>query len=75
MRLFTGEREIATWTDAEGKHCCIHADIEATKETLRRMRVAKEEGLEGGDVEVVFAHNPVWEREAREEGRFWPGKL
>jgi glyoxylase-like metal-dependent hydrolase (beta-lactamase superfamily II) len=75
MRLFTGEREIATWTDAEGRYCCIHADIEATKETLRRMRVAKDEGVEGGELEVVFAHNPVWEREARDRGRFWPGKL
>ena len=45
IRLFTGEREIATWTDAEGKYCCIHADIDATKETLRRMRMA----VRGGD--------------------------
>ena len=79
IRLFTGEREIATWTDAEGKYCCIHADIEATKETLRRMRTAVEEGLDidgqKGEVEVVFAHNAVWEKEAREGGRFWPGKL
>ncbi len=79
IRLFTGEKEIATWTDAEGNYCCIHADIEATKETLRRMRTAVEEGLEvdgqKGAVEVVFAHNAVWEKEAREQGRFWPGKL
>ena len=46
IRLFTGERDIATWLDAEGRACCIHADREMTKETLRRMRQAHEEGFE-----------------------------
>ena len=79
MRLFTGEREIATWMDAEGRYCCIHADIEMTKDTLRRIRRAGEEGVavdgEVAGVEVVFAHNYVWEGEARERGRFFPGKV
>ncbi|KPI34301.1 uncharacterized protein AB675_11072 [Cyphellophora attinorum] len=95
IRLFTGEREIATWTDTEGRACCIHADRKATMETLRKMRVANEEGFalpppandgqqEGGKeattegkgtVEVVFAHNWAWEKDAKDRGRFWPGSL
>lgn len=80
IRLFTGERDIATWKDAEGNHCCIYADIEQTKKTLERMRKAAKEGLDPGDgrkgeVEVIFAHNWAWEKEAKENGRFWPGKL
>ncbi|ETN40683.1 uncharacterized protein HMPREF1541_04962 [Cyphellophora europaea CBS 101466] len=70
VRLFTAEREIATWIDGDGRQCCIHADREQTKETLRVMRDAVEKG-----VEVVFAHDWAWEREARERGGFWPGRL
>lgn len=75
IRLFTGERDIATWKDEKGTSCCIHADIEATKKTLARMREAQKEGIEGGEVEVIFAHNYEWEKEAKEQGRFFPGKL
>lgn len=92
IRLFTGEREIATWTDTEGRACCIHADRKATMETLRRMRQANEagfalppasDGQEGGKkeaekqgtVEVVFAHNWAWEKDAKDRERFWPGSL
>lgn len=80
IRLFTGERQIATWQDDQGKYCCIHADIETTKETLKRIREVQREGLdvEGGgraEVEVVFAHDWAWEADAAGRGRFWPGKL
>jgi hypothetical protein len=64
-------------------------------ETLRRMRVANEEGFvlpstanegqkeggkggeaeEKGTVEVVFAHNWAWEKDAKDRERFWPGRL
>lgn len=63
-----------------------------TKDTLKRMRQASEEGFalpvggsggagdEGkagqkGTVEVAFAHNWAWEKDAKARGRFWPGKL
>ena len=44
------------------------------------MRQAAKEGLSAsdgqkGDVEVIFAHNWAWEKDAKEKGRFWPGKL
>ena len=71
IRLFHGTHKIATWEDNTGNECCIHVDRAAAEETIARIRnVAR-----GGDVEVVFAHNPEWEEKAKEEGRFWPGAL
>lgn len=76
IRLFTGERDIATWTDNTGRHCCIHADIPNALKTLARLRkVAGGEDKELGEVEVVFAHNWAWEEEAKNENKFWPGRL
>lgn len=81
IRLFRRERDIATWTDDEGRYCCIHVDIAQTKETLSRLYEASSEGLalegerEKAHVEVIFAHDFAWEEQARKEGRFWPGKL
>jgi glyoxylase-like metal-dependent hydrolase (beta-lactamase superfamily II) len=80
-RLFAGTHDIATWTDDTGRKCCIHADREATLKTLGLIREVREGGLVVGEerqkasVEVVFAHDWAWEREARNRGRFWPGKL
>lgn len=81
VRLFTREKDIATWTDDEGRYCCIHVDIEKTKETLARLYASSNEGLEiegekdPAQVEVIFAHDFAWEEKARKEGRFLPGKL
>jgi len=81
IRLFTGERDIATWKDDTGRHCCMHADIPRAKETLARLYALSKDGLrlEGqdgtGDVEVVFAHNYVWDEEAKKQDKFWPGRL
>lgn len=76
IRLFSGERSIATWTDDQGRNCCIHADVPTALETLARLRrVAGGEDKELGEVEVVFAHNWEWEVEARRGGRFWPGRM
>lgn len=91
IRLFTGECDIATWTDDTGKPCCIHHDIPRAKETIAQLARAQREGVEVtvsgvgedgyfqrrevGEVEVVFAHNWEWERDAIKAGRFWPGSL
>ncbi|KIW56719.1 hypothetical protein PV05_05355 [Exophiala xenobiotica] len=81
VRLLSGERDIATWTDDAGKICCIHVDIQTTKETLARLYAATKDGIkvDGEDkpaeVEVVFAHDYAWEEKAKKEGRFWPGKV
>ncbi|EHY56583.1 hypothetical protein HRR83_002333 [Exophiala dermatitidis] len=81
IRLLTGERDIATWTDESGRYCCMHVDIPRSKETLSRLHAVSKEGLqlEGdkqpAEVEVVFAHDFAWEEEAKRAGRFWPGKM
>lgn len=90
MRLFTGERDIATWTDDSGKQCCMHHDIPRAKEMIAQLKRVQEEGIEvtvegaggcdfkrkeRGSVEVVFAHNHEWEEDAKGRGRFWPGAL
>lgn len=71
VRLFNGTHKIATWQDGAGKPCCIHVDRVKAEETIGRIRKL----ADGGDVEVVFAHNPEWEEKAKEEGKFWPGRL
>jgi glyoxylase-like metal-dependent hydrolase (beta-lactamase superfamily II) len=75
IRLFNGTHEIATWEDDAGKMCCIHVDRIKAKETIGRIRRLAQDGPDGGEVEVVFAHNPEWEEKAKKEGRFWPGML
>ncbi|KAJ9653789.1 hypothetical protein H2198_007078 [Neophaeococcomyces mojaviensis] len=84
IRLFTGERDIATWVDDTGRHCCIHYDIPKAKETIGRLAEVQKVGMEvegqdgrkeKAEVEVVFAHNWEWEEEAVRRGRFWPGQL
>lgn len=81
IRLLTGEKDIATWTDETGKHCCMHVDIPSSKETLARLHAASTQGIQlagedhPADVEVVFAHDFEWEEEAKRKGRFWPGRL
>jgi glyoxylase-like metal-dependent hydrolase (beta-lactamase superfamily II) len=77
VRLLSGERDIATWTDEEGNHCCMHIDISKSKETLSQLYTASKEGIEVDgqkvEVEVVFAHDYAWEKANAES--FWPGKL
>lgn len=79
MRLFTGECDIATWTDNQGVQCCIHSDIPAAKQTIQRLAQTQKDGIviDGRkmEVEVVFAHNWQWEMDAERLGRFWPGKI
>jgi len=88
IRLFTGERDIATWVDDTGRHCCIHYDIPRAKETIKRLADVQRQGLdveiedgqgskkkEKADVEVVFAHNWQWEEDAVKRGRYWPGQI
>ena len=71
VRLFDGTHNIATWEDDNGKLCCIHVDRVKAAETIGRIR----DLAQSGDVEVVFAHNPEWEKKAKEGARFWPGML
>lgn len=71
--LLTGDLDIAEWTDADGRSCCIHADKEAAKQTLRRIR--KLEIMYGKEMEVILAHDDEWCNEPENKSRFWPGQL
>ncbi|KAM0077298.1 hypothetical protein ACKRZS_010602 [Fusarium odoratissimum] len=76
-RLLTGEKNIATWTDEAypGITCCIHQDKARAEKTLSIIRNVIRDPGELNEVEVVFAHDGVWEKRARAEGRFFPGAL
>ncbi|RJE27654.1 Metallo-beta-lactamase superfamily [Aspergillus sclerotialis] len=76
-RLLTGEKDIATWTDPAypGEICCIHADKEAAKRTLDTIRATMSNPTELGEVEVVFSHDAMWEKKAKEQGWFFPGSV
>jgi glyoxylase-like metal-dependent hydrolase (beta-lactamase superfamily II) len=77
-RLLTGEKEIAEWEDPGRSSVthCIHMNKRIAKQTLKRIRDAEMGAAEVlGCVEVVFAHDPIWEADAKKNGRFWPGHL
>jgi glyoxylase-like metal-dependent hydrolase (beta-lactamase superfamily II) len=67
-RLLSGEREVGTWTDGQGRTCCIHLDREKAEESIRRLRVLGRTGAE-----IIAAHDEGWER--RNQGCFLPGQL
>jgi len=67
-RLLTGEREIGTWKDTEGRTCCIHLDRSKAEESIARLRELTEMG-----VEIVAAHDEGWERD--NSHRFLPGHM
>lgn len=65
-RIIRKEKEIGEWFDPHGYRCCIHADRAKAEETLERIRELEENG-----VEVVFAHDVEWEKDARNRTRFF----
>ncbi|OBT53927.1 hypothetical protein VE04_05141 [Pseudogymnoascus sp. 24MN13] len=77
IRILTGERDIATWSDERLPHvtCCIHASVQEAEKTIETMRKVRRDGIDGGEVEIVFAHDVDWAAKSLKEGRFWPGHL
>lgn len=75
MRLISGDKDIATWKEQSGQVCCIHQDPSIARETMSRIRKAKEGETPLGFVEVVLAHDGQWAHQAKERGRFFPGSL
>jgi len=56
------EKRIAEWEDGEGRVCCIHTDKARAEDTIKRIRECVRGGEDGGyEVEVVVAHDVVWE--------------
>ena len=76
-RLLSGEKRIATWSDpAYPKSiCCIHSNKEVAERTIATIRATMDQPGELGSVEVIFAHDASWDREAKKLGRFFPGSL
>lgn len=74
IRLLTGVKAIAEWTDTERRSCCIHMDKKRATETLRIFtlwqRASKECGI---GLEIIFAHDGEW-AETHPEA-FFPGTL
>lgn len=65
-RLLTGEKTIGEWDDAQGHVCCIHADRKQAEQTIDKIRVLENQG-----VEVIFAHDVGWENNPANGARFF----
>lgn len=73
-RLLAGEMEIAEWSDADGRACCIHMDKQKATETLAtfsRWRQASERC--GINLQIIFAHDAEWAQSHPEA--FFPGMV
>ncbi|KAB8349484.1 hypothetical protein FH972_023511 [Carpinus fangiana] len=67
-RLLTGEKEIGTWLNDNGKVCCIHLDKKVAEDSIARLQELekKSSGIDGVNVEVILAHDKQWYREHAE---------
>lgn len=76
-RLLSGEKDVATWTDPAypTSICCIHVNKVEAERTIATIRETMQHPGELGNVEVVFAHDAAWDREAKKMGKFFPGCL
>ncbi|EDU45223.1 Lactamase-B domain containing protein [Pyrenophora tritici-repentis] len=65
-RLLTGEKAIGEWNDSNGHTCCIHADRKVAEETIERIRILEQKG-----VEVIFAHDIEWDDNPANKVRYF----
>lgn len=65
-RIVRRECEIGEWEDVEGHICCIHGDKKLAEQTIERIRVLEQQG-----VEVIFAHDVDWEENPANKDRFF----
>jgi glyoxylase-like metal-dependent hydrolase (beta-lactamase superfamily II) len=73
-RLISGEKNIGTYSDGQGGLRSIHVDTGEARQTLDRVvAFVKNQGVEGHQVEIVLAHDPVWRKENTHA--CWPGKM
>ncbi|KAF9698211.1 hypothetical protein EKO04_003947 [Ascochyta lentis] len=77
LRLLTGEKEIAVWSDPHNINniCCIHADKNQAEKTLALIRTLGNGGTSFGDVEIIFAHDATWADNALEQKLYFPGAI
>ncbi|KIV99868.1 uncharacterized protein PV09_08536 [Verruconis gallopava] len=67
-RLLTGEKEMGTWNDHEGRTLCIHLDRAEAEKSIERLRQLGHMG-----VEIIAAHDDRWEQV--NDDKFLPGRL
>ncbi|KIJ53744.1 hypothetical protein M422DRAFT_25543 [Sphaerobolus stellatus SS14] len=72
MRLVTGDKEIAHYiSPVTQKLVCMHSDLDAAKETIRRMRVI----MQNPKVLLIIAHDFEWYNAHVDKGVVFPGKI
>ncbi|CAK7234936.1 hypothetical protein SBRCBS47491_009119 [Sporothrix bragantina] len=67
-RILRDEKAIGEWEDAHGATCCIHANRPAAEETIKRIRLLEQHG-----VEVVLAHDAEWVNDKCNRSRYLGG--
>jgi 3-hydroxyisobutyrate dehydrogenase len=59
--LLTGEAEIATWRDIEGRELCVHTDRAAAEEMFALLRKLQDQAAaDGMEVEIISSHDQDW---------------
>lgn len=72
--LLTGEAEIATWRDTEGRELCVHTDRAAAQEMFAFLRKLQDQAAaDGVEVEIISSHDQDWYNENRD--RLFPETL
>ena len=57
-RLLTGEKVIGTWEGPQGNRLCIHLDIPAAEESIRKLQEFQKDPFD--NVELIAAHEEEW---------------
>lgn len=72
--LLTGEAEIATWRDTEGRELCVHTDRAAAQEMFALLRKLQDQATaDGVEVEIITSHDQDWYN--ANQDRLFPEKL
>ncbi|KIJ53742.1 hypothetical protein M422DRAFT_25542 [Sphaerobolus stellatus SS14] len=72
MHLITGKKEIGHFVNpATGELLCMHSDLDAAKETIRRIRLI----MQNPKVLVLIAHDTEWYNTNEDKGVIFPGKI
>ncbi|KAF2018234.1 Metallo-hydrolase/oxidoreductase [Aaosphaeria arxii CBS 175.79] len=72
--ILDGMSEMATWWE-NGLDVCIHVDRELAEDTVQRIRMLRDQGVEHNSdiVDVVLAHDLLYFRQ--HQYAIWPGSL
>lgn len=72
--LLTGEAEIATWRDTEGRELCVHIDRAAAQVMFLLLRKLQDQAdADGVELEIISSHDQDWYNANRD--RLFPETL